>query len=72
MSARMKAYPDSKCAWGYKMVCGDCVNKAVNSRSEAHIDFANPIVNPPAVNKFHPCEICGKKRKLTSARQGNH
>ena len=53
----MRAYPDSKCTWGYMMICMFCVKL---EKYPKHVDIKNPIVNPPANNKKHKCEVCGK------------
>jgi hypothetical protein len=58
----MRAYPDSKCAYGYMVVCDACKPNAPK-----HVDTANPIMKPPAVNKTMPCEMCGKPQRLTGA-----
>ena len=59
---RMFAYPDSKCCWGYMVICDKCFAKA-----PAHVDRTRPIKNPPAVNKSTICEICGEGGLLETA-----
>lgn len=57
----MKAYPDSKCCYGYMTICDDCTPKA-----PSWVDISKPITNPPAVLKEQRCEICGKRFVLSN------
>lgn len=49
----MRAYPDSKCSFGYMCVCRYCLPNV-----PAGVNKDSPINNPPAMNKTQPCELC--------------
>jgi len=56
----MKAFPDSKCAFGYSLICKDCHKKPRNRRLFQHIDFDNPILIPISLGVAQECDICGR------------
>lgn len=62
----MLAYPDSRCTFGYMTVCPTCKPLA-----PPHVDTSRPLVNPPAVGKRQPCEICKRQFALQSPEPHN-
>lgn len=62
--AIMKAYPDSKCSYGYKYVCANCRCKAPK-----HVDLNNPIFEPIGKGKIHYCEICKDPFEVTGVKK---
>lgn len=57
----MYAYPDSKCVYGYMIICGTCLPHA-----PPHVDILHPITDPPNVDRIQLCEMCKKRTFLLS------
>lgn len=56
----LKAYPDSKSAWGYAIICDDCA-KGYMPR---HIDITKPIYQTKSATPGDRCDFCNKKGKV--------
>lgn len=59
----MKAYRDSKCAWGYKTLCDEC---AKNNKLKHVFVQEGGLASPPALGKIQKCEDCDKRYVLVA------
>lgn len=57
----LKVYPDDKCRWGFTVACNDCVMERSNRRSERHVHFNLPILQPVIIWQDYACDYCQRK-----------
>jgi hypothetical protein len=54
----LRAYTDSKCVYGYMVLCEEC-----RTHAPKHVDASEPI-QPPYRIKNYECEMCKGKGDL--------
>lgn len=62
MSLPLAAYPDSKCTYGYMVLCDRCRPDAPH-----YVAKDSPLSYPPNVGKAQQCEMCKRQGVLFTA-----